>query len=181
MDSPTCDNRPHRCPALTLVEVLIVAVVLSIAALLAAPMVAQTDQTRLQAAARLLIADVAFAQNESITHPDDPYAIKVDSVTASYSVVHDTGYPPFGCASATVVTDPITSQPYTTVFGGTGRGSQLAGVTIQTGAVLGGDDCVLFGQFGETDQSTPASVTLVAGGKTLTLSIDPISGEATTP
>lgn len=170
-----------RPAALTLVEVLIVAVVLSIAAVIAAPLVTESGQTRLLSAARLLMADLAFAQSESVAHPDDAYGVRFDHASDSYSVVHNAGSPPFDCNAATVVTDPVTNQPYTTLMGGSGRGSQLAGVTIQNSLSLGGDDCIVFGEFGQTDQTTTASVTLAAGGGTLTIQIDPVSGEGIIP
>jgi len=178
------NRRPQkhaRRRALTLVELLIVAMVLAIAALLAAPLVGESDQSRLQSAARLLMADLAFAQTESLAHADDPYALRFDHAADTYAVVHDTAFPPFDCSPATTVIDPITNQPYQTVMGQAGRGSQFPGVGIANSLALGGDDCVVFGEFGQTDQSTAATITLTAGAKSITIQIDPVSGEASIP
>lgn len=181
MKSNRRPKKRFRRRALTLVELLIVAMVLAIAALLAAPLVGETDQTRLQSAARLLIADIAFAQTESLAHPNDPFGVKFDHAAETYTVVHDATFPPFNCTTATTVTDPITQQPYQTALGAAGRGSQFGGVGIANSLALGGDDCVVFGEFGQIDQSTAATVSLTAGAKSITIQIDPISGEASIP
>lgn len=167
--------------AFTLVEMMIVVMILAIAAVAAITMLGDTESMRLGAAARLLVADLAYAQTESIAHPDDPYGLRFDVSTESYSVVHDSTYPPFACSSSDVipVTDPVTSQAYTMQFGA-GRGAEFAGVTIDS-VSLGGDNCIVFGAYGQTDQSTIATITLSAGGESLTIQIDPISGEATLP
>ncbi|MHC4065472.1 MAG: prepilin-type N-terminal cleavage/methylation domain-containing protein, partial [Planctomycetota bacterium] len=70
---------PSQSPSgFTLVEVLIVVVIAAIVAALAMPLLAETDSTRLAAAARLLMADLGFAQVESITHGDDPCVVVFD-------------------------------------------------------------------------------------------------------
>ena len=152
----------------TLVEMLIVIVLVAIAATLAMPMLADTDATRLQAATRLLVADLAFAQIESITHADDPRVVTFDSVNASYTIAKSS-------APGTPITEPITNQPYVTQFG-SGRASEMTGVTIQ-GYSLGGDNRIAFGPYGETDQATTATITLQSGTLTMTVQIDPESGE----
>lgn len=171
-------GRDHTQPpasgdrALTLVELLIVIMLVAIATTLAIPMLADTDATRLQAAARLLVADLDFTRIESITHADDPCVVTFDQPTGSYTVAttSDPGTP---------ITDPATNQPYVTQFG-SGRAAEMAGVSIQ-GYSLDGDDQVAFGMFGQIDQTTPATITLQAGSLTLTVQIDPASGEASVP
>ena len=168
------DARPpafaHR--TFTLVEMLIVIVLVAIAATLAMPMLADTDATRLQAATRLLVADLAFAQIESITHADDPCVVTFDSVNASYTIAKSS-------APGTPITEPITNQPYVTQFG-SGRASEMTGVTIQ-GYSLGGDSQIAFGPYGETDQTTTATITLQSGTLTMTIQIDAESGETSIP
>lgn len=155
--------------ALTLVEMLIVITLIAIAASLAVPLLGDTAGTRLQSAARLLVADLAFAQIESITHADDPCCVAFDQASGSYTVARSS-------TPATPITNPGTNQPYVTQFG-IGRASELSGVSIQ-GYSLDGDNVLAFGMFGETDQATSATITLEANGQSLTVQIDPVSGEA---
>jgi len=155
--------------ALTLVELLIVIMLVAIAATLAIPMLGGTNTTRLQAAARLLVADLGFAQAESITHADDPCVVTFDQANGSYAVARSS-------APGTPITDPAANQPYVTQFG-TGRAAGMAGVSIQEYS-LGGDNRLGFGIYGQTDQTTPATITLQAGTVTMTVKVDAASGEA---
>ncbi len=116
-----------------------------------------------------------FAQLESITHANEPRGIRFDAVNGKYAVVKQVGSI-FDCATAEIVNDPVGGAPLEVVFG-YGRGGQLAGVSIQPGYSLGGDDCLVFQGFGQTDQSTTASVTLVCDTATMTVNVDSISGE----
>ena len=162
---------------MTLLEVMIVVVLLAVVAAVVVPAIGKNEQTLLASAARQLMADLDFARVESIAHADEPRGLKFDPATETYSVVKDAATP-FDCASASAITNPADGQPYTTQFGA-GRASTLAGVGVDS-VSLDGDMCIAFGSFGETDQASDATITLVAHGKTLTLTIDPVSGETTT-
>lgn len=155
--------------ALTLVELLIVVVVASIAATLAIPLLTETDSTRLRAATRLLVADLAFAQIESITNAADTCVVTFDLGAASYTLAKSS-------TPGTPITDPGTNQPYVVQFG-SGRAAELAGVSIQAYS-LGGDNQIAFGIYGQTDQTTAATITLQAGAMAMTVKIDPATGEA---
>ncbi len=155
--------------AFTMVELLIVVLLMGIAAAVAVPLLTQTNATRLQAAARLLIADLGFAQVESITHAGDTCVVTFDTATATYTIARKS-------APATPITNPGDNRPYTTTFGA-GRAAEMAGVTIQ-GYSLDSDNVLGFGILGETDQATAATITLQAGTSTLTIQVDPTTGEA---
>ncbi len=155
-----------------MVELLIVLVLMAIAAVLALPMMNGTNTTRLRAAADLLMADLGFAQVESITHASDPCVVTFDTATATYTIARSS-------TPATPITNPADNRPYTTTFG-TGRASEMTGVTIQAYS-LDGDDKLGFGIFGQTDQTTPATITLQAGGSTITIQVDSTSGETSLP
>jgi len=158
----------HGRRAFTLLELLIVIVLIGIAATMAIPMLSGTDGTRVRAAGNLLAADLGFAQVESITHATDPCVVVFDQANGSYTIAR-------ASAPTTPITDPGTNQSFVTTFG-TGRASELGGVSIQ-GYSLGGDDTLGFGMYGQTDQTTAASVTLQSGSVTLTVQVDPTSGE----
>jgi hypothetical protein len=51
---------------------------------------------------------------------------------------------------------------------------------VKIGALrLGGDNRLAFGANGELDQTEPAEITLTAGTHSVTLTLDPVMGEAT--
>ncbi|MCA9291175.1 MAG: type II secretion system protein [Phycisphaerales bacterium] len=62
-------SRPSRA-AYTLVEMLIVIGILGIAGALLVPQIVSRDDLALQAAARLLIADLSFAQSDALAHQE---------------------------------------------------------------------------------------------------------------
>ena len=149
---------------------MMVVMILLIAGALAAPRLGDSNVTRLSEAAKLLAADLAYAQSESMAHADDPRLVVFDTTAHAYRIA-PTSEPD------TPITNPVGGLPYVTTFG-QGRARQLQGVTIQ-GHSLDGDDRVAFGIYGQLDQATDATVTLAAGGKTVTVTINAISGEAT--
>ena len=155
----------------TLVELLIVIVILALVATLAFPMFADQDATRVQGAIRLLAADLGFAQLDSIAHPDDRCVVSFNQGAGSYTLARSS-------TSTTPITEPVTGQPYVTQFG-TGRAAEMNGVVIQSYS-LGGDDKIIFGPYGELDQSAPATVQLRRGAVSVTVQLDPTSGEVTT-
>jgi Tfp pilus assembly protein FimT len=152
------------------VETLIVVMIVAIVAAMAMPMFATTHTTRLRGAAQTLVADLAFAQIESISHSDDPRLVIFDTDAHSYRIVAASD-------PATPINNPVGNQPYQVVFG-EGRAAMYQGVTIANLSIDAGDR-VQFGAYGELDQATPATITLACQGATLTISIDPILGEAT--
>jgi Tfp pilus assembly protein FimT len=162
--------------AFTLVEAMIVVIVIAIVAVLAAPKLTATNASRLDAAGKMLVADLQFAQMYALSHADTRCAVKVHVGGESYSVVTNAATP-FNCTSATILTDVVTDAAYTNVFG-SGRAVPAKNVTV-SGYSLGGDNCVVFGSLGELDQATTATITLQVGAKTRVVSIDPISGIAT--
>jgi type II secretion system protein H len=168
----------RRRSGLTLVEVMIVVVVMGIVAALVVPRAGASDASVLAAAGRVLAADLSFAQSESLAHAGAPRGVRFDTTAQSYTVVQFADAAPHNCTNATALTEPITKTTYTTVFG-TGRGSPFARVTLGT-LSLGSDACVAFEALGQLDQSTAATVQIRRGTATLTLTIDPDSGEITT-
>jgi prepilin-type N-terminal cleavage/methylation domain-containing protein len=154
--------------AFTLIELMIVLVILAIVAAVVLPMTGTTAATQLIGAGRLLVADIQYAQHESITHPDDPCLLKVDQPGNRYWIAKVS-------AADTPIADPASKGQFLVAFG-SGRASALAGVTMRSYS-LGGDTELRFDGFGQPDQTTTATIVLTCGGATLTVSVDPISGE----
>lgn len=164
----TASRPDHR--AFTIVELLTVVAVVAIVAAIVIPAAGGTESTRLTAAAQMLVADIEYAQAESIANADDPRLIVFDVDTETYFIAADSD-------DDTPVTHPLTRGPFSVTLG-QGVARNLSGVGI--GAVDVGDDTALaFGKYGQLDQATDASVTLVAGAKSIVLGIDATSGEVT--
>ncbi len=167
---PRATSNARRHAAFTLIELLIVLTILAIAAMLIAPAFGQTGTTQLRQAARLLEADLAYAQVESISHPDDPRVIVFDPSANSYHLASVS-------SPSQPITNPATNAHYNVQFG-QGRATQLTDVTIESLSV-GGDQQLAFGQYGELDQDTPATIRIECKGQHVTLTIDPTTGEVT--
>lgn len=163
-----CRGRSQR-GAFTLIEMMITIVILAIVASLVVPLAGEDGVARLRAAARLLIADLEFAQVESMTHGDDPRIMVFDPILDSYMIAAATD-------PAVPITHHLTGEPYLVQYG-VGRTSQLEGVTIESVA-LDGDNQVRFGVYGQLDQATPGTITLGSMGRTITITLDPDTGEA---
>ncbi len=171
-----CRHQPRES-AFTVVEMLTVVVILGIISMMALPMLRSTDSARIASAAKLIVADIQYAQMHSISHGDNPMGLKFDTSANSYSVVQRSGSPPFQCSSVSITTNPVGGQPFTTTMG-SGRAAQLTGVSIDS-VSLDGDNCLVFGSLGELDQSSAATIVISFGSRTLNISIDPITGDAT--
>ncbi len=161
-------NPPYqRAGAFTLLEIMIVVAILAILASLV-PMIGSTDEARLRGAAQMLVADLELAQMQSIAHSEDGRVLVFAAAGDAYHL---------GTASspATPIINPIDKRDYVVQFG-VSRAFYLGGVTI-TGTSLGGDNQLGFGEYGQLDQATPATITLGAAGSTITITLDPLTGE----
>jgi len=167
MYGPMKVSSPYARRGFTLIEILLVVVIVMISSALVLPMFQQNESTRLAGAARLLAADLSYAQMESISHGDDPRVVVFDTVNATYRIA------PSSDPSTPIAGDA--GMPYSVSFG-TGRAASLTGVTIQSVSV-GGDDTLGFLLYGQLDQTTDATVTLGSGNFSLTLTVDAVSGE----
>ncbi|MEM1109689.1 MAG: hypothetical protein AAGH99_13470 [Planctomycetota bacterium] len=154
----------------TVVEVIVIVAILSIASALVMPIFRDQGPTQLRSAARLLAADLDAAKVESLARSDDLRLVVFDTVNHTYHVAA-------ASAPATPITNPFDRQPYRVAFG-SGRATALGLVEIQN-VDLNGDDELGFGLYGQLDQATPATITLAADGNTITLTVDPATGEAT--
>lgn len=177
MPSPTMfDRLARRSPTgrhggYTLIEVMILVVVIAIAGAMATARMGKTNVQRLVSAAQLLAADLGYAQIESITKGEDP---RVVVFTAANGSPH--GYHIAAAATPdTPLLNPVGKVPYQIRFG-EGRAAALSNVTI-SGQSVGGDGKLGFGLYGQLDQSTNATITLACEGKTLTLTVNAVSGE----
>jgi type II secretory pathway pseudopilin PulG len=162
--------RLRRLRGLTLVEIMVTLTCMAIAMAIVMPALGDRSADRLRGAAQMLIADLEFAQSESMSHGDDPRVLVIESDKAGYHLAAKS-------APGTAVTNPVGAVPYVTRFG-LGRANALGGVRV--GAYnLGGDDQLGFGVLGQLDQTAAATITLQCGNRSIVVTVDPTTGEAT--
>lgn len=158
--------------AYTLIELLIVIVLITIAFGLTLPTIGDSKELRLREAARLLAADIEFAQSESIAHPgdNDRRVVAFDTTNNRYWIA-----PRSDTSVAAAVTDIVIQAPFVVQFGA-GRAASLHGVTLQSVSV-GTNDELRLDPYGVPEQGSDATVTLQCGPATMTVTVDGSTGE----
>jgi len=76
-----------RCRGMTLIELLLVAVIMSVLAALAMPLLMSSDEERLLGAARLLEQDATWARSATLTDPADPAMLRLLPAGTGWEVV----------------------------------------------------------------------------------------------
>jgi Tfp pilus assembly protein FimT len=153
----------------TAVELLITVACIAIAALIVVPAIGDTAPWQLKNAAEVVVADLEYAQTQSIAHPDDPRVFVLDTANSSYYIAAASN-------PSTPLTNPVGGLPYKVKFGA-GRAASVP--SVRFGAIsVGGDNRLGFGGYGQLDQSTAATITLSAGTHSLTITLDAVTGEA---
>ncbi len=152
---------------MTLVELMLIVATVAIVAALVVPAIGQTDTMRLRQAAALLAADLEYAQLESITHPDDPRLVVFEPDEHRYHLAA-------GSNPDQPLKHPGDGSAYRTTFG-MGRAGELAGVNIALANK--GTNRIAFGPWGQLDQSNDATVILTTDDHSVTLTVDPATGQ----
>ena len=153
---------PSAQRGFTLVEILVVVLILGISAAIVVPMAMNTSHVQAVSAARIVAADVQYAQNEAITN-QDPITITFDKAAKSYTLSNASG----------ILIHPITKVPYVTVLDaahGMGQVSLSSAFDSQGGVVV-------FDALGAPDNG--GAVTLRAGPHTLGVNVAAATGRIT--
>jgi prepilin-type N-terminal cleavage/methylation domain-containing protein len=124
----------------TLVEILTVVLILGIASAIIAPQIGSRNDLKVRAAARVLVADLLYAQNMAVAR-QGWYFVKFDAAAEEYRVMSGVGA---GAADVTIQ-NPVTKDPFLVKMG-PGGNSRLADVRIKS-AVFNGEDAVYANQF----------------------------------
>jgi prepilin-type N-terminal cleavage/methylation domain-containing protein len=167
----------HR--GFTLIEILCVVVILGIASAIIIPQMGSRDDLNSAAAARVLMSDLMYAQNRAIAMQKKHFVEFAGQTYTVQSRNTDT-------SALFTVTQPITKDPYVVSFGQ--ANSPLANASLGTPNFTGGT--VAFDEMGSpytynagtnvlTPMITPGTITVTCGAKTLTVSIEPYTGETT--
>src|SRR4051794_21797394 len=123
--------RCARFGGFTLVEILAVVVILGIASAIIIPQMGSRDDMRTTAAARTLVADLIYAQNQAISSGRMVY-IKFDTANNKYTLLSTAN-----SGGDVAINNPITQTTYTQLFNGSTGGWQ--GVTINSAVFNGAD------------------------------------------
>ncbi|MCC7351867.1 MAG: prepilin-type N-terminal cleavage/methylation domain-containing protein [Phycisphaerales bacterium] len=161
----------------TLIEILVVVVILGIASAVILPSISSRDDLKVAAAARIVMSDLIYAQNQAITNQKLCF-IQFDKVAGKYTL-YDAMSP------ATILQHPINHTDYVEKFGSSASAG-LTGITL-TDATFDGKLTLAFDEMGSprvydsgtgtTSVLSSGSITLTCGSNSLTLSIEPYTGE----
>ncbi len=163
----------------TLIEILVVVVILGIAGAMIVPQLGTRDDQRVQAAARVLTADLMYAQNMSITQ-QSAYYIAFDIGHQKYSVIRS--------SDDTVAKHPVNKSAYVVQLG-TGAPSAMQGVTIAATTLKGGSGSFYtslgFDELGTplgwpsvtTDALTTGTIMLQSGKCKMPVTVEPFTGQ----
>ena len=177
----------------TLVEILAVVVILGIASAIIIPQIGTRDDLRAAAAARVLIADLIYAQNLAISSGKGVY-IKFEKASNKYSMLTEdaSGFP------TVAISHPVTQTSYVVQFGDVNASREDSWETVSINSVtLNGIDPAFHGEFTvgfdeigapyvwcydvnqRNDLADPASIVLKAGNFTKTVNIAAATGGIT--
>ncbi len=173
-----CAKRQHG-GGFTLVEILVVVIIIGIAGAIIVPQISSRNDLKTSAAARMVMADLIYAQNLAITKQKNQY-VMFDLSTGTYQVVT--------APDMSVVTNPVTHSPFVVRFG-TGGGSGLENTQLVDATFLGQGSATSF-TIGFDELGTPlmwpgsdppvtmtsGSITLQTGTYKLKLDIEPYTG-----
>jgi prepilin-type N-terminal cleavage/methylation domain-containing protein len=173
--------------AFTLVEILAVVVILGIASAIIIPNMGTRDDLRTAAAARTLVADLIYAQNQAITSGKMVY-VRFDTANNKYTLLTTAN-----SGGDVAMTNPITQTSYLQQFGPTKPGWET--ITINSAALNGVDPTyrpmytLAFDELGSpyvfnytgntTNDLNDGSIVIGSGTFTATVSIAPATGEIT--
>jgi prepilin-type N-terminal cleavage/methylation domain-containing protein len=189
MCNQTLNHRSTR-RGFTLVEILAVVVILGIASAIIIPQIGSRDDLRAAAAARVLVADLIYAQNLAISSGKGVY-IKFEKASNKYTMLTEdsNGYP------TVAITHPVTQSSYVVQFGdiNASREDSWESVSIDTVTLNGidpafqGEFTVGFDEIGapyvwcydvnqRNDLADPASIILKAGAHIKTVGVAAATG-----
>ena len=180
MRMPTANNFRHRRPVggFTLIEILVVVIILGIAAAIIVPHIGSRSDLKATSAARLMMADLIYAQNRSISTQKWHY-VQFNPATESYKVLDQMS------PSQNIITHPVDQSPFVVALGPAGP-APVRDVFIDT-VSFDGQTTLAFDEMGTPyayNAATNVSTALTSGTITikckemlLTVTVEPFTGE----
>lgn len=176
-----------RCRSgFTLIEILAVVVILGIASAIVIPQIGARGDLKAAAGARVVMADLIYAQNRAIATQTWQY-VKFNTSTSTYSILDKV---PMGGGDH-IITHPVTKAAYTTTFGA-GK-TAMADIGIQTATFNGIDSAyqpeytIAFDELGtpwvycydlnNVNEMLNGTIAIKSGTATVTLTIERYTGE----
>jgi prepilin-type N-terminal cleavage/methylation domain-containing protein len=167
-----------RTRAFTLVEILMVVVILGIASAVIVPQIGSRNDLRAAASARLVMSDITYAQNRAISQQRKHYVRFVDQ---TYTVCDSTALTPIEHPLKPAQSNGL----YQITFGagGTNGLDRCAVGTVNFGSqtIIGFNDLgepFAFDGLIETPLTSPGTIIVQSGDVSLTIQIEPFTGEA---
>ncbi len=174
----------ERCRAFTLVEILVVVVILGIVSVLVIPQLSNASDLRAAAAARVVLADLTYAQNCAITTQKTHFVeFASGEITDTYRVLDQMS------PTQNVLRHPVTQMPFVQALGpATTSGMNNARLgTISIGTSPEPTATIAFDSLGTpyfyttTDGLTaladPAAIDVVSDSYTIRIHVQPYTGE----
>ncbi len=150
-------DSPYLIRGFTFVEILVVVVILSIAAVIAIPMMSSAGGIQAVAAANMIAADLEYAKSMAIGYQQN-YSVVFDTANESYEIQNSGG---------AVIPHPVNiGKNYVVDFQ---NDSRLNKVNI-----VSATSPVTFDSMGSP--SSAATIVISAGGTTKTISVEAITG-----
>jgi Tfp pilus assembly protein FimT len=166
------------------VEILTVVVILGIASAIVVPQISSHSDLQAASAARVLMADLIYAQNRAIATQSMVY-VTFNATTQTYTL--STAVP---LTAANTLSHPVTHAPYAITLGPAAT-TGLTNVSFQN-VTFDGKTTLAFDELGTPYACDPAalpaaqlvplsagSLTLTSGQQSLTINIEPYTGEIT--
>jgi prepilin-type N-terminal cleavage/methylation domain-containing protein len=176
-----CAAHAARRSGFTLIEILSVVVILGIMSAIIVPQLGGRSDLDAAAAARIVMADLLYAQNKAISTEGWIY-VTFSTTNQNYTLYTGTSTAP----SATPLQHPVNLNNYTMTFGGTG--SNNIGNTTLTSANFGSNSqTIVFDESGTpyyyvsggnpTALSGTGTIVVTSGANSLTVSIQQDTGD----
>ena len=167
-----------RSAGFTLIEILVVVIILGIAAAIIVPHIGSRSDLKATSAARLLMADLIYAQNRSISQ-QKPHFVQFDAAMETYRVLDQID------PTVNIITHPVEQSPFAVALGAGGP-SAIKDVVIDS-VTFDGQSVVMFDEMGTPHAYNPAtkvSTAMTSGTITLrckeillSVIIEPFTGE----
>jgi len=178
--APFIRPRPqaYSRPGFTLIEILVVVVILGIAAAIIVPHIGSRSDLKATSAARLMMADLIYVQNRSISQQKWHY-VQFDTATNSYKVMDQVS------PTQNIITHPVEQSPFVVAIGAAGP-APLRDVNINT-VNFDGQKTIAFDEMGTpyaynpgtnvTTALTSGTITLKCKEMSINILIEPFTGE----